>query len=442
MGVSEDTLLRTRGNLLEVSRRANLFLQSIQFLLPGSFSKRHKSPCWLAEKPRGILWEHMLMTYFHPQWPKKPMGGLESFAHYLRRPVEEKEGEEGVLEGHASNRSLICLPYFFLAGFPKCATTTVHDALHKHPEIVEPREKEPHWWARVLDLSRARNFSTDALPINFVTYTLFFNKISNKLDITKLASADHPSRLITYDGSQSTFWDSNFFNMGQEYCAMPAVVSRVLPDAKFVLVMRDPVSRLYSHFMYSCRIHYGSVHKWPLPMRRDSVRVFDMQVKRELKEFRRCLVEMSVFECVSAWTTRRTAKAEFLEGTQFSCGGIFHRLTIGMYIVHIKKWLQFYPRENFLFLRTEDLSRDPPAVMSRITSFLGVAPVSDESAHRMLGRPQNVFNASAHHILPMEESTEQLLREFYWPYNQQLASLLSDDRFLWTDQKTDSLGAK
>ena len=43
---------------------------------------------------------------------------------------------------------LRCLPYFFLIGFPKCATTDLYDRIAKHPHVVRSK-KEIHWFTRL-----------------------------------------------------------------------------------------------------------------------------------------------------------------------------------------------------------------------------------------------------------------------------------------------------
>ncbi|ELU05454.1 hypothetical protein CAPTEDRAFT_202701 [Capitella teleta] len=41
-----------------------------------------------------------------------------------------------------------CLPYAFLAGFPKCGTTDLYQKLINHKTVRRPSKKEPHWWTR------------------------------------------------------------------------------------------------------------------------------------------------------------------------------------------------------------------------------------------------------------------------------------------------------
>ena len=43
---------------------------------------------------------------------------------------------------------LRCLPYFFLAGQPKCGSTDLYKKLVAHPDIIPPPIKESHWWGK------------------------------------------------------------------------------------------------------------------------------------------------------------------------------------------------------------------------------------------------------------------------------------------------------
>ena len=47
-----------------------------------------------------------------------------------------------------NNSELYCLPYFFVAGFPKCGTTDLFAKLAWHPDISASYIKEIHWWTR------------------------------------------------------------------------------------------------------------------------------------------------------------------------------------------------------------------------------------------------------------------------------------------------------
>ena len=145
----------------------------------------------------------------------------------------------------------------------------------------------------------------------------------------------------------ATLWDSNFFVHHQDYyCAMPAVLSRVLPNAKFIVLMQNPVTRLYSHYLHTCANRHCSKVLFKLPKQLQQYAPnFHREVVADVKHFKG---NRSLYECVNANGFRSIA-----------CGGVGFRITVGLYYVHLSKWLQFYPKEHFLFLRTKDISADP-----------------------------------------------------------------------------------
>jgi len=52
-------------------------------------------------------------------------------------------------------------PDFFVAGFPKCGTTTVYDVLHKHPSVDMSAVKEPHFFSPDIEWYQNRRISAD-----------------------------------------------------------------------------------------------------------------------------------------------------------------------------------------------------------------------------------------------------------------------------------------
>ncbi len=413
LGMSEQSLLINKDAITEVSSRCTTFLGKVKSLLPPAFSKRYRNPCWTAKKLKFTSARiKKVMSYFQPFDGRRvrPKVGRK-YSKYLSRPVRENSKESKIL---------LCLPYFFLAGFPKSATTTVHEVLSNLPGIVAPKlGKEPHWWTRALYLSGSETFNSEYIPIAFTSYAHFFETISSRLT-AELNIAKSNTRLITYDGSQSTLWDSNFFYGSQDFCGMPAVVSRVLPNVKFIVVMRNPVTRLYSHFAYSYKLRYGNVRNWPPQLKLQVPNLFHKQITKDIAAFKKCLEQMSAFECASSSISPSTGNDQ--------TATLNHRVAIGLYAIHIKKWLQFYPRENFLFLKMEELTKNASKSISQITTFLDLSPFS--RVESLFGR-ENVLNDN---FQAMEERTKSLLDDFYRPFNEALAALLNDDRYLWNDQ--------
>ena len=101
-------------------------------------------------------------------------------------------------------------------------------------------------------------------------------------------------------------------------------------------------------------------------------------------------------------------------------------MVVSIYYIHILKFLQFFPREQFLFVKMEDMVKQPIAFIHHVTDFLEIQPYPVREIRDALERKHNRQKAG---IGKMHEDTRQLLHDFFTPYNRQLARLLDDDRF-------------
>jgi hypothetical protein len=97
------------------------------------------------------------------------------------------------------------------------------------------------------------------------------------------------------------------------------------------------------------------------------------------------------------------------------------RLGIGLYVLFIEKWLEHFPPNQFLVLRLEDFKIDPQAYMEKVFSFLDLKEPDEHVWTSVLTEK----HANAHHgdREPLLAETEELLRDFYKPYNDLLAKL-------------------
>ena len=400
MGMTPKELRRTMVNLTTVATKAQIFLTVLQSTIPANFSPDLKNPCWYSNR-----------TTLGSSLRSALLFGSRGAKQLLKFVT-------GLLQVRGRHTELYCLPYFFIAGFPKSGTTTLHRALVEHPQIASPSNKEPHWWTRV----PLEDMNKEYLKLTVVKYLLYFSRAAKR--ITQLPK---DKGTITYDGSQSMLWDSNFFLDNEDYCATPAIVSRILPNAKFVVLMRNPTTREYSNYFYIC----GSDPKtWPKRLQHDPAGQFHKVVEADTQFFTNCLrrTNNSVHKCVRE-----------IRSIKSGCGRrhIGRRFPISLYYVHLHKWTQFYPRENFLFLRTEDMRRQSFKMMNRITSFLGLDPVSREQAQEWLGQEanaQSVYSTDKEKF-EMRPETKRLLEEFYRPFNAELAKLTGSKRFLWTHKQ-------
>lgn len=112
------------------------------------------------------------------------------------------------------------LPNYMFLGAAKSATTTYYDILKNHNEVFVPKFKEPHFF------NFDKNFSKG---IDWYSQTYFGNVSEEKaiIDFTP------------------TYLYSNL-------CA-ERIFNCLGPKMKFVVILRDPVDRAYSHYNHSVR---------------------------------------------------------------------------------------------------------------------------------------------------------------------------------------------
>ena len=400
MGLSEKTLESSTAFLNTVATNLFIYLSALKSIIPQSFLQRYPNPCWHSQLSLSLEHQHTLKSVLRIETRR-----------FLSRRIKTRLQQQILAPAlnTTNRRTLFCLPAFFLVGFPKCGTTTLHEALWNHSMIAKPQVKEPHWWARMpLD-----NMDQDDLRLAVVRYLLYFNN----------ATKTNGKNLVVYDGSQSTLWDSNFFVKHQDYCAMPAAVSHILPRVKFIVMMRDPVARTYSHYLYSCTLIYGaSISRWPRSLHTQLKEKFHREVVKDVGAFNQCLSgNHSAFECVS--------ELKFSGQSKTPCGRVGYRLIISLYYVHLLKWLQFFSKDQFLFLRMEDMSRNPHTFMTNITHFLNISAMPQSDASQLLLQNLNKMKTK----ITMLPKTRKILSDFFWPFNQQLVDLTGNVHFLWED---------
>ena len=127
----------------------------------------------------------------------------------------------------------------------------------------------------------------------------------------------------------------------------PQSAHALFPQAKLIVLLRDPVRLAYSHYWHE----------------RDK--------KRETLSFE---------EAIAAEPARlgddeqRLARGEIRQSRAHQH---FSYLARGRYAEQLERWWRHYPRERLLVLRFEHLARDPLAVLDRTLEFLGLPSIEN-----------------------------------------------------------------
>lgn len=110
------------------------------------------------------------------------------------------------------------LPTFLLIGATKCGTTSMHDWLSRHPDVFMHPWKEMRFF-----LSAGR---WDAGP-------------------------DWYARQFADRGTARAWGEaSNAYMRGAEHANVPQRVAQLLPDARFICIVREPMARMVSHYRH------------------------------------------------------------------------------------------------------------------------------------------------------------------------------------------------
>jgi len=138
------------------------------------------------------------------------------------------------------------------------------------------------------------------------------------------------------------------------------------------------------------------------------------------------LAEVGKFgACRRTRSARRCARSLFYEAQQ---------LIKGLYALFLRDWLSSFDPSQLLLLRLEDYDAAPAAHLRAVLTFLSLTQPTGALWRRMLSRPRaNVHRAGASGSTALLPETRSLLASFYAPFNEELAALLGDDRFLWKD---------
>ncbi|HEX8585649.1 MAG TPA: cytochrome P450 [Allosphingosinicella sp.] len=197
------------------------------------------------------------------------------------------------------------LPNAIVIGAMKSGTTSLFDYLTQHPDVCGSRIKELHYfdnnhrlgsrWYRANFAPRGERVLLESSPYYFF----------------------HP--------------------------LAPARAAALVPDAKLILLLRNPVDRAYSH--YNQNSEEGLE---PLS--------FEDALEREAERL------AGQEEALASGAVERSHAHQ-----------TFSYAAKGHYAPQLRRWLEHFPREQLLILKAEDLFRSPQESVDQVTDFLGIA---------------------------------------------------------------------
>ena len=399
-------------------RNAAHLLSTVRSVVPQNVSRNFSIPCWRAHLEVNLV-------------SKSVVGSINGRAFASPTHCWNLPAQRALHSGYYQNKSseLVCLPNIFLAGFPKCGSTYMYCLLRRISYLAylsgrrAEIEKEPRMWVSTGPDSNHQY----PHQLNDLTHYLynFMPAVDTVLKSQHSLAIDaSPNLLFQWPRYRPREFMEN-------YCLLPAVLPQILPNNKYIVVMREPASMLYSAFWFSCVTLNVTLTR---QQQVDAPNVFHMEVVEAIETFQWCTEHYPTDKCIDdAFHSMklRLLETQVQNSSARSCLRL--RFETGFYYNYIRRWLAIVPRTQFLFLTTEELNRSPP--YKDIVEFLGIdefgvssGPTNDDMKCET---NKSKFNYRSDPALWMRNDTKKLLNDFFAPFNEKLANLLGDNKFLW-----------
>jgi hypothetical protein len=237
-------------------------------------------------------------------------------------------------------------PDFIIIGTQRGGTTSIYRYLCEHPDVGAAFRKEVHFFDHYYD--RGLDWYFAHFP----------------------RQGEYP--LV---GEASPFY--------LVHPAAPERARRAVPATRLIALLRDPVSRAWSHYHH----------------------------KRK-----RGLETLSFEEALDREEDRLGADPDPI-GMAWRHHSYKAR---GEYASQLERWFTAFPRERVLVLKSEDFFADPARELAGVHRFLGLSPMIPQQF-----KPYHLADYP-----PLDPATARRLREYFAPHNIRLATLLGRD-FGW-----------
>jgi len=323
--------------------------------------------------------------------------------------------------GDRSTEEVHCFPLVMNIAPMKSGTSDVYNRVFPHPSIVlaqQPPElealddavnnsKEPKYWLYAL----GSNLSLEV-------YAKVYAGLSDAVASGGVAAAER-KRLMSLDFSAMTF-ETN-----------PALIQAVVPEARFVAFLRNPIDRAISHYNFEFTKHVNT-SKCADMYKVRSADIFHDNAVQAVEKYKSCMAEgHSAREC---WQFTNRWRVVGCKNHKRTASYVLDSL-YGAYL----PWFQeYYPSSSFFVRRLEDidfgLDRDrAQATQEKLLRFMGLGDVelplsfAKKTRRRAHWHVKSVIEG----YVRMHNSTRALLQEFYSPDVKLLQESFGDPSLAW-----------
>lgn len=250
-------------------------------------------------------------------------------------------------------------PSAFLIGAQKAGTSSLYKELIGHNQVIPSHAKEIYFFNNRNNFELGLNwyrghFATKAYAV--------YSKLKN-------------GKAIAIDGT------ANYLESPEA----PSRLKSIYPDARIIVMLRDPVERAFSH--YKMAVGYGFEH-------------------------------LTFEEALDQEQARLNYDTEIVI-PEHGHGYLHQRLAYrskGQYVEQLRWWLDQFQEDQMMIIQSESFFRDPMKYAEPLSEFLQIGALSFSGKWANKGIDGE-----------MKDETREQLIQHYRPYNQQLFELLGTE---------------
>ncbi|KAK3600484.1 hypothetical protein CHS0354_023583, partial [Potamilus streckersoni] len=244
---------RTSNVLSEISRQVNTLVYN-KTCIESNTNKHGGLKSTTAKVLEGMEWENNIdCTKHRRKTSAEDLLCLErqTFLKNYRNPCY-----------YENNSTLRCLPYFQIFGVCKSGTSDLFKRMLKHPQIVPNNgilKKETWFWTWKRHGNEGFHRDVPGSIMMLSTFLDLFDAKTIQTNIVYIKDYGEYHPLVTGHGDPMDFWDQaswrdipqNDQNADEPVYTDIHVIRHLNPNLKLILLLRDPVERLFSNYLHA-----------------------------------------------------------------------------------------------------------------------------------------------------------------------------------------------
>jgi len=246
---------------------------------------------------------------------------------------------------------------FLIIGVQRGGTTSLYNYLGQHPDVAPATTKEIHFFDHNFD--KGVDWYYDKFP------SISKNLKKGKFPITGEATPYYIFQPL-----------------------VPERVFKTIPKVKLIVLLRNPIDRAFSHYNHAIREGHETLS-------------FEDAIKDESNRL-------------------EEEKEKVIQGKNSAAYQRLSFLSRGIYADQLSLWWKFFPKDQFLILKSEEFFDSPSSMLNKVFDFLGLENFEIRNFEKF-----NKFEYSK-----MSEKTREYLNEFFKPHNERLYKFLGEE-FDW-----------